>query len=71
MEHVLSISRTWKMGGDDNPTCPSCVLRGDLEVKAVGDPLICTGNFKSSHFNERKKKKSMQKIPVLCLNQHN
>lgn len=45
-------------GGDTTPlpTCPSCVLRGDLEVKAVGDPLICTGNFKSSHFNGREKK---------------
>lgn len=61
MEHVVSISRTWEIAGGGThdttplPTCSSCVLRGDLEVKAVGNPLICTGNFKSSHFNERKK----------------
>lgn len=42
MEHVVGISRAWKMGGTHTPllSCPSCVLRGDLEVKAAGDPHI-------------------------------
>lgn len=37
MEHVVSISRAWKMGGGHAPlpVGPSCVLGGDLEVKAV------------------------------------
>lgn len=57
METVVGISRAWKMGETHTPlpSCPGCVLRGALEVKAVGEPRITL----------------IKKTPTTCSNQHN